>query len=256
MGTSQDAVSWGTVLFKNVTLNADKTVDTQSTTGKTMVFYDDTATTVRADGLVDNCLSGTTASANSMFFNTANNNIDYYNGSVVASGDKYSFPLAIVTVSNGTVTSVDQVFNGIGYIGATVFALTGLKGMVPAGLDLDGALVSNAFTTTSVSTWSGSTSYTANKICFAANGSVRVEACEYNPKTNTINLETQYCIAGTVSATTGGQITSFEPCSVLQVVQYVINDNSTSTTETWSASKLNAVIGNIETLLATLLGGA
>lgn len=51
-----------------------------------------------------------------------------------------SLPIGIVTSVSGTVTSINQVFNGFGYIGSTVFALPGVKGLIPYGRNEDGSL--------------------------------------------------------------------------------------------------------------------
>ena len=54
-----------------------------------------------------------------------------------------SLPIAIVQVTSGTgVTSIDQVFNGFGYIGSTLFALPGIEGLIPNGRNDDGTLKS------------------------------------------------------------------------------------------------------------------
>jgi hypothetical protein len=53
-------------------------------------------------------------------------------------------------VSNGAISSIDQVFNGFGYIGSTMFALPGVKGLIPDGRNADGTLKNNPFETTSV----------------------------------------------------------------------------------------------------------
>lgn len=64
----------------------------------------------------------------------------------------YSLPLAIVTVSGGAIKSIDQVFNGFGYIGSTVFVLPGVKGLIPNGRNADGTLNNTGVTVQSVLT--------------------------------------------------------------------------------------------------------
>ena len=96
---------------------------------------------------------GTAPSAYDFMFwyDTTNNVIKYTNnhGSSWASG--FSFPVCLGTSSNGTVvSSIDQVFNGIGYIGSTLFALPGIKFLIPDGLNTDGSLKTNLQTTSSV----------------------------------------------------------------------------------------------------------
>ena len=61
-----------------------------------------------------------------------------------------SLPLAKITVSNGAISSIDQVFNGFGYIGSTIFALPGVKCLMPNGRNLDGTLNNVVKTLTTV----------------------------------------------------------------------------------------------------------
>lgn len=216
---SLDGVTWGGLMFKDVTLNADKTVDTQSTTGKTMIFYDNTTATVRGDIVVNNCLSGTTASANSIFYNTSNNIIDFYNGSVVASGKKYSFPLAIVTVSGGTVTSIDQVFNGIGYIGSTIFSFPEISGLIPNGKNENGGLNSTAFKTTDICTVNFPSTYTHDSVPVGINSLSITYDLDYNYN-NAMNKNTgDYVIIGSADVSSG-QITNFQIKTVFHIADY------------------------------------
>ena len=64
-----------------------------------------------------------------------------------------SLPIGIVNSSDGaSVTSVDQVFNGIGYIGSTVWVDKGVKGLIPSGRNEDETLKNIEFTTNKVIT--------------------------------------------------------------------------------------------------------
>ena len=64
-----------------------------------------------------------------------------------------SFPIAIVDRSADIgFTSIDQAFNGFGYIGSTIFALPGVKGLIPNGRNTDGSLRNVEFTTNKVTT--------------------------------------------------------------------------------------------------------
>ncbi len=103
---------------------------------------------------VQNSVSGAGATTTAGFaYNTTTNQIRFYNDSGVDSGFKESFPIAIVTVSGGTITSIDQVFNGFGYIGSTVFALPGVKCLIPDGRNSDGSLKNIEYTIPSVKTY-------------------------------------------------------------------------------------------------------
>ena len=64
-----------------------------------------------------------------------------------------SFPIAITTFSDETIcSSIDQVFNGFGYIGSTVWADKGVKGLIPNGRNEDGSLKNKELLTDKVLT--------------------------------------------------------------------------------------------------------
>lgn len=80
--------------------------------------------------------------------------------------DTYSYPLALVTVSDNTISSIDQVFNGFGYIGSTVFALPGMSGLVADGKNSDGTYKSIPVTISSVQTVTIASNISANNARF------------------------------------------------------------------------------------------
>jgi len=93
--------------------------------------------------------SGTSTESNtSFYYRTDDNKVYYLNDS---SGGIYTLPLAIVNLTNGVAT-IDQVFNGFGYIGSTAFALPGVKGLIPNGRNEDGSLKNIEFITSTVYT--------------------------------------------------------------------------------------------------------
>lgn len=123
--------------------------ETPSGTIKCFLFYVNNAITV---GPVALCYSGTNPSGiTGNYYNTSINKIDYYNNGT-GIGQKRSLPLCVLTLSSGTITSIDQVFNGFGYIGSTVFALPGVKGLIPDGRNEDGSLKNIEFTNTTIRT--------------------------------------------------------------------------------------------------------
>ena len=94
--------------------------------------------------------SGSSAPIGSeIWYDTTNNLIKMYT-SGVDSGQRYSLPICILTKDNGTITSIDQVFNGFGYIGSIVFSLPGVKCLIPNGRNADGSLKNYELTTSSV----------------------------------------------------------------------------------------------------------
>ena len=90
--------------------------------------------------------SGTSTTGTALFYDTDNNTVDYYN-SGVAAGKVMTLPLGVVT-SNGVnkFASITQVFNGMGYIGSTVWCDKGVKGLIPNGRNEDGSLKNVEFT--------------------------------------------------------------------------------------------------------------
>ena len=70
------------------------------------------------------------------FYKTNENKIyNITNGST--SSDTLSFPFAKITYENGT-TTIDEVFNGFGYIGDVIYSLPEISCEIPYGRDSDG----------------------------------------------------------------------------------------------------------------------
>lgn len=122
--------------------------------GKYMIIR--TSPTAMYAGNIETCLSGTIANRPStltrstgLYFATDENKIYLTgdSGSTWYSAGGYTLPLGIMTVSDGAISSIDQVFNGFGYIGSTLFALSGVKGLIPNGRNDDGSLNNIRFTT-------------------------------------------------------------------------------------------------------------
>ena len=103
---------------------------------------------------VNNVASGSTSPGSGYFiwYDTANNLMKISN-----SGDDnwvsgYSLPVGIYQRTNGEATAINNIFNGFGYIGSTVFALPNVKGLMPNGRLPDGTLNNTEFTLTTVLT--------------------------------------------------------------------------------------------------------
>ncbi len=104
-------------------------------------------TIVHGNNLSNQFLSSTTDPSMSWgyWYDTTNNQIKFTNdGSTLVSG--YSLPICIATGTKGSVTSIDQVFNGLGYFDTSTYALPGVKILVPNGRNADGSLKNIEFT--------------------------------------------------------------------------------------------------------------
>ena len=141
----------GVGVFDVVTLTADKT-STQLSNDTRLYFYNGSYIEKFP---VTQCYSGSTAPSGQtyMFWYDTTNNVvkrTTNSGSTWESG--WSLPFCIATASSGALTSIDQVFNGFGYIGSTVFYLPGVKGLIPNGRNADGSLKNIEWVTTYVLT--------------------------------------------------------------------------------------------------------
>ena len=170
----------------------------------------------------DKCFSGPSEpdSTNTVivWYDTTNNIVKKINnGSVVG---YMSLPISLLS----TNTSIDQTFNGFGYIGSTVFALPGVKGLIPNGRNEDGSLKNIELTTNSVltRTISGVSSFYEFAIAttgIGINDHVLNESENYLYNAQGTRLEDRY-VSGkiTFSQTAPYNVTSYQPkrvfCSV------------------------------------------
>lgn len=106
---------------------------------------------------ISNHYSGSTEPATkidgTIWYDIANNLIKRYSTSNSEWESGLPFPICISTMTSGVgLISIDQVFNGFGYIGSTVFALPGVKVQIPNGRNEDGTYRIIPYTTQNVIT--------------------------------------------------------------------------------------------------------
>ncbi|MBR4419679.1 MAG: hypothetical protein IKT32_02250 [Clostridia bacterium] len=176
---------------------------------------------------VDKSCSGATDSLagtpNHLWYDTTNNIIkEYFSSDDPVFGTR-AFPLAIITISGGIITSIDQVFNGFGYIGSTVFALPGVKYLRADGRNSDGTLKSILSEISSVKTVSASGTYSNLPIILGATGMALLFRT-YDEKTNKIGSGEALAIAGKINVSSG-VITSFTTKTAFHAVDYSDLDN-------------------------------
>ena len=161
-----------------------------------MYFYRNISSSRYITGLpIENCYSGATAPTeyNYMFwYDTANNLVKYYNNGTWITNYEYSLPICITTGDSATtITSIDQVFNGFGYVGLTYFALPNIKFLVPDGRNADGTLKNTEATTTKVSFVSLGQGNDAYSLLLVLNSSTISLTGRYiNQETNPITTNT------------------------------------------------------------------
>jgi len=132
--------------------SADLTI-TQSSNGTFMVIIPTAGTSISTVSL-SNCVSGATDSlsgtAYHAWLDTTNNVVNYYS-SDGTTPMVMALPLAKITVSGGAISSIDQVFNGIGFIGHHTFVTPDVKALIPDGYNSDGTLKSMLASTNALS---------------------------------------------------------------------------------------------------------
>ena len=194
-----------------------------SSNDKYMIFVQQNGTATSFRRVSTQTASGTTTPTSSYwaYYNTTDNKIYQIDNGVNTM--QLSFPICIVTVSDGAITSIDKVFNGFGYIGSTIFALPGIKCLVGNGRKSDGSCITKIEETTKVLTFTTMLNRQNNKIVLY-NGSVGARfnllfdeqanmCCDYNG-VNTVYQSA--AILGTFSTETTSpwNIKEFNPLGV------------------------------------------
>lgn len=122
-------------------------------------------------------------------------------------------PLGIATGSGSGVASIDQVFNGLGYIGGTVFGLPGLKALQPNGFNADGTSKNVEVELPSVKTWTtGNYSFQNAPLLVDNTGFYVSTGISYNKATNTNNANSAiigYCSGTPYTISIFPHITAF-----------------------------------------------
>ena len=157
------------------------------------------------------------------FYNTEQKKAFRGNGTNWQEQD-YSLPIALVSNEPNKWTSIDQVFNGFGYIGNTVFALPGIEGLIPNGRNDDGSLNNIKFTTADVLLSDKKSNWTQNQIQLITANSLS-GAADYDLyydeilNYNIFNEVTKSitCIWGTANLI-NGSVSSFNPKNTFQFI--------------------------------------
>ena len=148
--------------------------------------------------LIANCFSGNAdpQTPNSIYYDTSANIVKFYPSSG-GTGIEVSLPIAICTAT-GQITSIDQVFNGFGFIGKTIFALPGVEGLIPNGFNSDGTLNNIQAKSVSLKRMSDTQENRAeSNLVFGPNGDLGIASAlasgytYYDPKKNLFFANTQ-----------------------------------------------------------------
>lgn len=140
--------------FDYVTLQQDLSVkEIYPYTGNILVMVNANATALFTEriGIVS---SGTTPGYHDTYgswYDTTENIIKRTIDNGVTWNGNFALPIALCSYNN-LITSIDQVFNGFGYIGSTIFALPGTVVSMPNGKEENGVLKNTEVEITSVRT--------------------------------------------------------------------------------------------------------
>ena len=169
-----------------------------------------------------------------IWYDTTNNIMQRtYNGGTNWSVASHTFPVAVVSVVAGVPTAVKYVFNGMGYIGSTLWVDKGIKGLIPNGRNEDGTLRNIEWINNTLITKTFSGNYNSAELVFDLIGTdygthIRMFGKDMylDEKTNTwVNTGTGitntglYLVIGVYSMTSG-VITSWTPKLPFRAVNY------------------------------------
>lgn len=216
----------GSNRFDEVVLTKDytRTASGTTTVSQTLFFQmdDDDRLTGLANG---SFYSGDTKPTSpvviAMWYDTANNVIKRTDdGGSTWNTYGIALPLCIFTITNGVITSIDQTFNGFGYIGSTVFALPGVRGLIPNGRNADGSLknvefINNIVRTTTITTAGSYNVYLSGSNFYVSSVTAYDEDKNYNYGTANKDIR-GVCRVGEVATDSSKQITSFIPKTTFQ----------------------------------------
>ena len=210
----------GSNKFDEVVIESDISLTQSWGSSQTfLLFYDTNGLSLRIYD-TGRCYSGTTSVSDGAYYNTNDNKLYVYDGGSL--NYTSSLPIAIITGQSPSITSIDQIFNGFGYIGSTVFALPWVKVQIPNGRNEDGTCMSIITTVNSVKTGTITDSVTGSKYWYLSSDLNLISSSTISFDADKNTYVTSSGAVSTIeiarSYLTSGKITSFEPYTVDSIV--------------------------------------
>ena len=239
-------VPYGSGVFNTITTTADVSGTRTDSQECVVLYYSDGRLGIFPKTLV---YSGETAPTGigtfAFWYDTTENKckITNDNGSTWASG--VSFPICVIETDGTKISAIKQVFNGFGYVGSTVFALPGVKGLIPNGRNADGSLKNIEISLTKVLTRTNvGTNVTDYKIGIHENTAFFNYDSNYNydDENNLIKINTGIVrndlVFAAYSTDGSNRITSFNSKNPFQAVDYndAVKYSDFATTKATTAS--------------------
>lgn len=154
--------------FDVVVINSDLTDTVTANDHLTLTVYGDQL----APFLLSKCFSGksapTSPTTGTLWYDTVNNKMKVYANSVWNERND-CLPIAKLTANGTSYTSIDQIFNGFGYIGSTSFALPGVTYQFADGKNDDGTFKTVTKTSDKVTIRNNLIAETGEAILFLTN---------------------------------------------------------------------------------------
>lgn len=241
----------GVGVFKEILVNSDISLTDTTNYNNLFVFYNNS---MLERILTSQVFSGTTAPSTTSFlywYDTTNNLIKRTtNGGDTWTSGNISFPLGLFSTNGTGFSSIDQVFNGFGYIGRTIFSLPGVEGLIPNGRNTDGSLNNTKFIYNAVKTFTNTlernnATFTCTEIgIFMRN----VLSYDYdkNLNFNGASFVNNEMNAGTLTADSTGRVTSFSPKLPVKLAdnQEVVHKTGNETIEGEKIFTSNITVSN------------
>ena len=183
---------------------------------------------IRYDYVSSGATQPTPKGSGHAWYDTANNIVKRYDGTSWLNNTE-SFFIAEMTGGSDGIASIDQVFNGIGYIGSTIWVDKGVKGLIPNGRNEDGSLNNTEFVTNNVLIMEVSKNKTKPAQIRLRGASLQAGDLEYDLEANYNYLEGQahiqenirkLLIVGTYTSDADGKVTSLQPKLPFRAVDY------------------------------------
>lgn len=212
----------GAGVFDEITIDIDKTDTAPVSFSLQCMVYLSNNKDLDVIAITTTYSGSTDAGNNSLWYDTTNNNVRRTSSSGVIQ-DGNSFPIAIVSMSDGVFTSIDQIFNGMGYIGSTIWVDKGVKGLIPNGRNEDGTLNNIEAQNNSLITITYTDDIKGVLFGFGYDGYLALNgAYSYDKKENYVYNGTNIsptCYCGTYDVI-GGKVSNFNPKQPFRAVDY------------------------------------
>lgn len=239
----------GAGVFNEVTVGNDvkTTINNYGTQSNIVVMYSQDKNAIYVQG-IQFVFSGATAPSGNEYmtwYDTTNNVIkSTSNSGKTWSITNRSLPIASITSKSNVITSIDQIFNGFGFIGNSIFALPGVVALTPNGRNEDGSLNNTKVIVSNVIVRTFQNTLSQNTALYIENNYISTLKApgNYNFETN-YNMNGQNvlkaCHIGTCQLTQG-TVSNFMIKNTFRAADY------------WDFNKLVKKVDNIERILGTM----